>query len=135
MYERLKRYGTRMEIIPVPDLPKDRALVALRQYRQKYFNETLDDSILEKVYEKVGGRLTFLNRVAKSKDMLEICATICQAEKTWFLNKCWILGMEMDDDVMDEQKYSVCMKRLVIAMTAFLEHLLFNFLFSFFSSC
>ncbi|PGH32924.1 hypothetical protein GX50_04268 [[Emmonsia] crescens] len=106
VYERLKRYGTRMEIIPVPDLPKDRALVALRQYRQKYFNETLDDSILEKVYEKVGGRLTFLNRVAKSKDMLEICATICQAEKTWFLNKCWILGMEMDDDVMDEQKYS-----------------------------
>ncbi|KKZ67795.1 hypothetical protein EMCG_06561 [[Emmonsia] crescens] len=106
VYERLKRYGTRMEIIPVPDLPKDRALVALRQYRQKYFNETLDDSILEMVYEKVGGRLTFLNRVAKSKDMLEICATICQAEKTWFLNKCWILGMEMDDDVMDEQKYS-----------------------------
>lgn len=27
-------------------------------------------------------------------------------EKTWFLNQCWILGMEMDDDVMDQQKYA-----------------------------
>lgn len=82
-------------------------MMALRQYRKKYFNETLDDSILEKVYQKVGGRLSFLNRVARSKDMLQACATILQAEKTWFLNKCWILGSEMDDDVMDEQKYSV----------------------------
>ncbi|KAG5301473.1 AAA - ATPase domain-containing protein [Histoplasma ohiense] len=106
VYERLKRYGTRMEIIPLPDLPKEKAMMALRQYRIKYFNETLDDSILEKVYQKVGGRLSFLNRVARSKDMLQACTTILQAEKTWFLNKCWILGSEMDDDVMDEQKYS-----------------------------
>ncbi|KAK2812794.1 hypothetical protein FQN50_001123 [Emmonsiellopsis sp. PD_5] len=106
VYERLKRYGTRMEVLPVPDLPKDRAMVALRQYRQKYFNEDLPNSILEQVYDRVGGRLTFLNRVARSKDMMETCAIICQAEKTWFLNKCWILGAEMDDDVMDEQKYS-----------------------------
>lgn len=27
-------------------------------------------------------------------------------EKTWFLNKCWILGEPMDDDVMDQQKYA-----------------------------
>jgi hypothetical protein len=27
-------------------------------------------------------------------------------EKTWFLNQCWILGMTMDDDVMDNQKYA-----------------------------
>ncbi|KAK2806071.1 hypothetical protein FQN51_008024 [Onygenales sp. PD_10] len=106
VYERLKRYGTRMEVIPVPDLPKDRAMMALKQYRQKYFSEDLPNSILEEVYDRVGGRLTFLNRVAKSKDMMETCSIICQAEKTWFLNKCWILGAEMDDDVMDEQKYS-----------------------------
>ncbi|PGH04980.1 hypothetical protein AJ79_06937 [Helicocarpus griseus UAMH5409] len=106
VYERLKRYATRMEVIPVPDLPKRRAMTALRKYRQKYFNENMSESMLEEIYNKVGGRLTFLNRVAKSKDMLETCAAICQAEKTWFLNKCWILGAEMDDDVMDEQKYS-----------------------------
>lgn len=110
VYERLKRYAARMEVIPVPDLPKDRALMALRQYRAKYFQENLSlaSPILNEVYERVGGRLNYLNRVAKTRDMLATCDAICQAERRWFLNKCWILGEEMDDDVMDEQKYSVC---------------------------
>jgi hypothetical protein len=108
VYERLKRYATRMEVIPIPDLPKDRAIIALRQYRSKYFQDDAPTEILEQVYNKVGGRLTFLTRVAKSRDMMKACQVICQAEKTWFLNKCWILGEEMDDDVMNEQKYSVC---------------------------
>ncbi|EAS32737.2 uncharacterized protein CIMG_03761 [Coccidioides immitis RS] len=106
VYERLKRYASRMEVIPVPDLPKDKAMRALYQFRAKYLNETTPKEILEEIYDKVGGRLTFLNRVAKATDMIAACDAICQAEKTWFLNKCWILGEEMDDDVMDEQKYS-----------------------------
>ncbi|KAM5473598.1 hypothetical protein MauCBS54593_002395 [Microsporum audouinii] len=106
IYERLKRYASRMEVIPVPDLPKGKALGALRRYRSRYFKEDPSQTMLEEVYNKVGGRLTFLNRVAKSEDMLATCNEICEAEKTWFLNKCWILGEEMDDDVMDEQKYS-----------------------------
>ncbi|KAJ5890908.1 uncharacterized protein N7473_007136 [Penicillium subrubescens] len=106
VYERLKRYATRMEVIAVSDLPKDKAMTALWKYRKQFCHEDLPGSVLEHVYDKVGGRLSFLNRVAKSQDVLKTCNEICQAEKTWFLNKCWILGMEMDDDVMDEQKYS-----------------------------
>ncbi|KAL9111843.1 MAG: hypothetical protein Q9227_003693 [Pyrenula ochraceoflavens] len=107
VYERLKRYATRMEVLPVFDLPKDRAISALTEYRKKYFpDQRIATGILETVYEKVGGRLTFLNRVAKSDDMLKTCEKIKQAEKTWFLNQCWILGEEMDDDVMDQQKYA-----------------------------
>lgn len=97
-----------MEVIPVPDLPKDRALTALRRYRKKFFGEDPPQEILEKVYDQVGGRLAFLSRVAKSNDMMKACRAICEAEKTWFLNKCWILGEEMDDDVMDQLKYAVC---------------------------
>jgi hypothetical protein len=107
VYERLKQYATRMEVLPVLDLPKGHAMAALQQYRSKYHGENLSSEILEKVYDKVGGRLTFLNRVAKSSDMMHTCESICQAEKTWFLNQCWILGEEMDDDVMDQQKYAV----------------------------
>lgn len=107
VYERLKQLSTRMEVTPIGDLPKVQAISALKKYRAKYFNQEPDDSVLEKVYELVGGRLTFLNRVAKSKDMLATCDDIMEVEKTWFLNQCWILGMEMDDDVMDQQKYAV----------------------------
>jgi hypothetical protein len=107
IYERLKRYASRMEVIPVTDLPKRKAMTALRRYRKQYRQEDTPQEILEKVYDSVGGRLSFLNRVANSDDMLATCRTICEAEKTWFLNRCWILGEEMDDDVMDQQKYSV----------------------------
>ncbi|KAF1994696.1 hypothetical protein P154DRAFT_624520 [Amniculicola lignicola CBS 123094] len=110
VYERLKQHATRMEITQISDLPKARAIEALRNYRMKYWMEKTPLSILEEVYDKIGGRLTYLNRVAKmksDKEMIGMCNHICNMEKTWFLNNCGILGEEMDDDVMDQQKYAV----------------------------
>ncbi|KAI1757699.1 hypothetical protein F4782DRAFT_139298 [Xylaria castorea] len=106
IFERFKQLATRLEIIPVVDLPKQEALSALQRYRFRYYKEMADKSILEEVYDRVGGRLSFLNRVAKSRNMLDACDTIMEIEKTWFLNQCWILGSEMDDDVMDQQKWA-----------------------------
>ncbi|KAL6702560.1 hypothetical protein ACN47E_001557 [Coniothyrium glycines] len=106
VFERLKQYATRMEVHQIKDLSKDRAMQALRNYRMKYHGERTDSAILEEVYDKIGGRLTFLNRVAKSDDMVAKCNHICEMEKIWFLNNCAILGEEMDDDVMDQQKYA-----------------------------
>ena len=107
VYERLKTLATRMEVTSITDLPKDQAKAALKMYRTKYFSEVPTPKILEQVYDRVGGRLTYLNRVAKSKDMLKTCDQIIDTERRWFLNQCWILGAEMDDDVMDQQKYAV----------------------------
>ncbi|EXJ85564.1 hypothetical protein A1O1_05928 [Capronia coronata CBS 617.96] len=107
VYERLKRYATRMEVIPVMDLSKDRAIDALDRYRARYFpHQERDPKILKEVYDLVGGRLNFLSRVAKSSDMIRMCHQINESEKTWFLNRCGILGEDMDDDVMDQQKYA-----------------------------
>jgi hypothetical protein len=107
VYERLKQLATRMEVTSVTDLPKGQAIAALAKYRAKYFKEEPGSETLSEVYNRVGGRLTFLNRVAKSRDMLKTCDMIIDVERRWFLNQCWILGMEMDDDVMDQQKYAV----------------------------
>ena len=87
VYERLKNYATRLKVLPVKDLDKKASIVALQSYRNRYFNEDTPLSILEQVYARVGGRLTFLGRVAKEKNMLEVCEQIEEAEKTWFLNK------------------------------------------------
>ena len=95
-----------MKVISVLDLPKDHAISALKYFRKRYHGGYPRQEVLDQVYNKVGGRLTFLTRVAKSQDMLRACDEICRAEKTWFLSKCWILGEEMDDDVMDQQKYA-----------------------------
>ncbi|KAI0398044.1 hypothetical protein F5Y17DRAFT_260475 [Xylariaceae sp. FL0594] len=106
IFERFKQLATRMEVIPVVDLPRQQALSALQLYRFRYHKEMLDSKTLEEIYDRVGGRLSFLNRVAKSRDMFATCDKIKEIEKTWFLNQCWILGSEMDDDVMDQQKWA-----------------------------
>ncbi|TGO56655.1 hypothetical protein BCON_0075g00460 [Botryotinia convoluta] len=118
VYERLKLLATRMEVTTIPDLPRSLAVSALQRYRQKYYAETPSTEILNEVYNRVGGRLTFLNRVAKSSDMLETCNNIIDTERRWFLNQCWILGMEMDDDVMDQQKYASAAMVLAQALVA-----------------
>lgn len=107
VYEQFKQLATRMEVLSVQDLPKAPATAALKRYRSRYFGEKLSDDLATQIYDRVGGRLTFLNRVAKSKDMLQTCDDIKEVEKTYFLNQCWILGEEMDDDVMDQQKWAV----------------------------
>ncbi|KAJ3506759.1 hypothetical protein NM208_g16038 [Fusarium decemcellulare] len=116
VYERLKQLATRMEVLAVTDLPKQQAISALQRYRQRYWKENLDNSMLEEIYERVGGRLSFLNRVAKSRDMLGTCERIKEIEKKWFLNQCWILGPEMDDDVMDQQKWAAAAMCLAKAL-------------------
>ncbi|PTB69030.1 hypothetical protein BBK36DRAFT_1192846 [Trichoderma citrinoviride] len=116
VYERLKLLATRMEVLAVTDLPKSQAINALRKYRQRYFHEIPNHKELEDVYDRIGGRLSFLNRVAKSRDMIRTCDQIKDTEKKWFLNQCWILGSEMDDDVMDQQKWAAAAMTLALAL-------------------
>lgn len=98
VYERLKQYAARMEVISIRDLEKKDAMSALQKYRKRFRDENIDETLAEKIYNKVGGRLAFLNRVAKSKDMLQMCDEIIKQEKTWLLNQCGLLGSSMDDD-------------------------------------
>ncbi|KXJ90711.1 hypothetical protein Micbo1qcDRAFT_120224 [Microdochium bolleyi] len=116
VYERFKLLATRMEVLPITDLPKSKAIAALRSYRERYFKQVPDPGMLEEVYDRVGGRLSFLNRVARSTDMLATCDKIKDVEKTWLLNQCWILGEEMDDDVMDQQKWASASMALAQAL-------------------
>jgi len=116
VYERLKQLATRMEVLTIVDLPKAQATAALKNYRQRYFREAPSPETLDTIYDLVGGRLNFLNRVAKSQDMLAACDKIKEVEKTWFLNQCWILGEEMDDDVMDQQKWAAAAVVLATAL-------------------
>lgn len=60
IYERLKQYATRMNVIRILDLDKQKALAALRNYRTKYRNDHPSESILKRVYDLVGGRMSYL---------------------------------------------------------------------------
>lgn len=105
--ERLIPHATNMHTMNIRDAQKDIVTRALKQYRARFHHEDVPPSVLEEVFAKVGGRLIFLNQVAKSNDMLETCKQINRREKSWFLNQCWILGESMDDDVEEQQKFCV----------------------------
>lgn len=105
-----------MEVISVKDLPKSHAFEAIRRYRKRFYDEVPSDDMLGQIYHKIGGRLAFLYRVAKSPDMLMKVNQICQGEKTWLLSQCGLLGMEMDDDVMNQQKLASAAMVLVKAL-------------------
>ena len=104
--ERLMWQATRLRVTTVHDVPRDTALQALRTFRQRNYNEDVPTSILEQVYEKVGGRLSFLSRVAKSEDMIKACNAICEREKRWLLSHYWILGADLDPGGETQQDLS-----------------------------
>ncbi|KAH7394400.1 hypothetical protein BKA66DRAFT_600933 [Pyrenochaeta sp. MPI-SDFR-AT-0127] len=111
--ERLIPHATNMNVMNIRDVRKDVVDSALKRYRARYHNEDVPQSVLDEIFAKVGGRLIFLNQVAKSRDMLDTCKHINRREKSWFLNNCWILGDSMDDDVEEQQKF--CAAAIILA--------------------
>ncbi|WVR09790.1 hypothetical protein IAU60_006866 [Kwoniella sp. DSM 27419] len=69
--------------------------------------ELEDDDTLRRVYELVGGRTSYLARVARANNMLEEAESMIEGEKQWMLSKIGLIP-EHDDDVMDEQKWASC---------------------------
>ncbi|CAK7205137.1 hypothetical protein SEUCBS139899_007902 [Sporothrix eucalyptigena] len=116
VYERFKQLAARLEVHSIQDLSRHQAMVTLKRYRWRHFGERVHDDLASHIYDLVGGRLTFLNRVVRSRDMFRTCRQIMEAEKQWFLSQCWVLGGEMDDDVMDQQKWAAAAMVLAQAL-------------------
>ncbi|CAK7563563.1 MAG: hypothetical protein SEPTF4163_001432 [Sporothrix epigloea] len=116
VYERFEQLAARLEVHSIQDLSRHQAMETLQRYRWRHFGERVSDEMASSIYEQVGGRLTFLNRVVRSVDMQSTCRRIMEAEKAWFLGQCWILGADMDDDVMDQQKWAAAAMVLAQAL-------------------
>ncbi|WVQ86539.1 hypothetical protein IAS59_000252 [Cryptococcus gattii] len=113
----MKKNASRMRILSVYDLSAAESLRALRHLRrQELANrsardlvsdelELESDSVLRRVYELVGGRTSYLARVARADDVLEEAEAMIEGEKQWLLSKIGLIP-EHDDDVMDEQNCS-----------------------------
>ncbi|KAI3400336.1 hypothetical protein diail_3353, partial [Diaporthe ilicicola] len=69
--ERLMWQATRLRVTPVRDIPRDIAIESLRQFRKASFGEDVPAGVLEQVYAKVGGSLSFLTRAARSPDIMD----------------------------------------------------------------
>ncbi|KAK6201522.1 uncharacterized protein RJT21DRAFT_120583 [Scheffersomyces amazonensis] len=110
VYEKLKKLGTRLELINVRDFNRKETISSLKYIRHKYFRNDpqhqLTDEICHQIYDLIGGRPQHITQVARHRDIIRACHEIIDREKTWFLNQCGLLGEAMDDDVMESGKFS-----------------------------
>jgi hypothetical protein len=106
LYERLKKLGTRLEVINVRDFTRSQSIKALQISRRRFFDENVEHAVANKIYDLIGGRPQHLAEVAKQPDMIQASHRLIDREKTWFLNQCGLLGMAMDDDVNESGKFS-----------------------------
>ncbi|KAK6511937.1 hypothetical protein TWF481_000840 [Arthrobotrys musiformis] len=118
VYEKLKHYASRMELITVQDLPKDMAISALRRYRAKHHADQDTEGDLEKIYQLVGGRLSYLSRVAQASNMEAKANEIIENEERWLLTNCGLLGEGQDDDVNEYSKFASAAMVLCRALVA-----------------
>lgn len=67
----------------------------------------VDPQVLDEVVNMVGGRLSYLNKISRSKDMINTAEHMLAVEKEWLMSQIGLIA-DCDDDVMDEQKWSSC---------------------------
>lgn len=112
VYEKLKKLGTRLELINVRDFSRFETVNALKFSRETHFPPNkfpefkLTNDLCNQIYDLIGGRPQHISQVARHQDIIRACHEIIDREKTWFLNQCGLLGQEMDDDVMESGKFS-----------------------------
>jgi len=63
--------------------------------------------IYREVVAYAGGRLAYLNKIARQADMLRYAGELLTIEKAWLQSQIGLIP-DHDDDVMDEQKWSSC---------------------------
>ncbi|GMM28533.1 hypothetical protein DAMA08_012490 [Martiniozyma asiatica (nom. inval.)] len=107
LFEKMKNVSTRLEVLNFSDVSEPQAIKILKSSREKYLHETLPTDDCKKIYKLIGGRPQHLNHVATAADIYEAAHNLIDSEKIWFLSKCGLLGSDMDDDVMEEGKFSV----------------------------
>ncbi len=104
LFERLKQNARRMELLPVTDLPKSQAMRAFSKYRCILHGVGPSEQEMDQVWNLVGGRLSYLSKVAKARHMIRKAQELKDQEKTWLLNQCALIP-DFDDDVLDDGKW------------------------------
>ncbi|KAJ7496937.1 hypothetical protein FB451DRAFT_208088 [Mycena latifolia] len=103
----MRKTASRMHVLSIYDLGNKEALHAATRMHMSMKRKNIPQSTVEEAVSIVGGRLSYLNKVAKSKDMVEMAKHLLAVEKAWLRSQIGLIP-DCDDDVMDEQKWSSC---------------------------
>ncbi|KAF7297999.1 hypothetical protein HMN09_01020800 [Mycena chlorophos] len=110
-FEVMRKTASRMHVLSIYDLNDTEALYAATRMYMSVKKANIPQSVVQEAVGIVGGRLSYLNKVARSSNMVEMAQHLLTVEKGMVAesNRCALFGFAYcDDDVMDEQKWSSC---------------------------
>lgn len=90
-----------MHVLTIYDLSNNEARAACIRMRLNTNLPQVAPKTLDRVISLVGGRLSYLNRVSRARDMEEMADHMLHVEKGWLLSQIGLIP-DCDDDVMDE---------------------------------
>ncbi|GAA6013350.1 hypothetical protein JCM11491_006363 [Sporobolomyces phaffii] len=108
-YRHLRRSATRMHTLSIRDLTPHETHTFLSGTHERLYPSappvTREQSL--RIWDMIGGRLSFLSKIAKSHDLDESARDLVCEYKEWLHSRVGLIP-DCDDDVMDEQKVSYC---------------------------
>jgi hypothetical protein len=90
-----------MHVLSVYDLDNKEAIQASMNMRRNSNRGKETVETIQEAVSIVGGRLSYLSRVSKAGNMLEMANHLKTVEKGWLLSRIGLI-QDCDDDVMDE---------------------------------
>lgn len=93
------------QVLTVYDLTPEEALGACRRMRHYVSLPALAEDTLTQAISLLGGRLSYLNRVSRGRDIVEMARQMLAVEKGWLLGRIGLIR-DCDDDVMDEVRFA-----------------------------
>ncbi|TCD64562.1 hypothetical protein EIP91_003920 [Steccherinum ochraceum] len=103
----MRKSASRMHVVSVYDLNFREAMQASIRMRMNTKRKAESPEAFREVISLVGGRMSYLGKAVKAKDMVEQAKLMLSVEKAWLLSQIGLIE-DHDDDVMDEQKWSSC---------------------------
>jgi len=103
----MRKTASRMHVISVKDFSAREAMQATVQLRRSAKRPLDTENVFKEAISTVGGRLSYLTKVAKSDNMAEHAQHMLSVEKAWLTSQIGLIP-DHDDDVMDEQKWASC---------------------------
>lgn len=94
-----------LKVVSIGDLSFEKARHALTRMRMNRHKSQPDQETIDQVVSLVGGRMSFLSKMSRTRDMLKSAQEVVDWEKAWLLSQIGLIP-DCDDDVMDEVRLS-----------------------------
>ena len=106
-----------MHVLGINDLEPHESCYALRNMRKAVTRHVEEsDEKLRHIVRMIGGRLSFLSRVARAPNMEESAKVIVKHEKAWLQSQIGLIP-DHDDDVMDDVRVPNRLQTVAIPLT------------------